>query len=179
MCGKYTLFYESHKNWGLLWACINSVYQASPWEGGWGGRGGRGQGTRYYNTSWSSLLFCWKYCKLFALATKLYFVTSNTIKMKTWRATGRQLLYDLHFLPFCCYTGCSPCNIGIVRIHKSLATSWNKSGVYRLCSSGNIANKVTYPKCLNHFLTQKLEKQMKFCILQHQTLTDLGEISFF
>ena len=89
---------------------------------------------------------------------------------------GRQLLYDLLFLLFHRYTGCSPCN---VRIHRSLATSWNKSGVYRLISSGNIANKVTYPKCPNLFLTGKLEKQMKFCILQHQTLTELGEISFF
>ena len=56
---------------------------------------------------------------------------------------GRQL-YDLLFLLFHRYTGCSPCNIGIVRIHRSLVTSWNKSDVYRFCSSGNIANKVTY-----------------------------------
>ena len=30
MYGKYTLFYESPKNWGYLRACVNSVYQASP-----------------------------------------------------------------------------------------------------------------------------------------------------
>ena len=30
MHGKYTLFYESPKNWGYLRACANSVYQASP-----------------------------------------------------------------------------------------------------------------------------------------------------
>ena len=27
MYGKYTLFYESPKNWGYLRACANSVYQ--------------------------------------------------------------------------------------------------------------------------------------------------------
>ena len=27
---KYTLFYESPKNWGYLRACANSVYQAFP-----------------------------------------------------------------------------------------------------------------------------------------------------
>ena len=34
MYGKYTLFYESPKNWGYLRTCGNSVYQASPWGGG-------------------------------------------------------------------------------------------------------------------------------------------------
>ena len=37
MYGKYTLFYESPKNWGYLRACANSVYHASPWGGGGGG----------------------------------------------------------------------------------------------------------------------------------------------
>ena len=30
MYGKYTLFYESPKNWGCLRTCASSVYQASP-----------------------------------------------------------------------------------------------------------------------------------------------------
>ena len=34
MYGKYTLFYESPKNWGYLRPCANSVYQTSPWGGG-------------------------------------------------------------------------------------------------------------------------------------------------
>ena len=42
MYGKYTLFYESPKNWGYLRPCANSVYQASPqWGGGGGGLGTR------------------------------------------------------------------------------------------------------------------------------------------
>ena len=35
MYGKYTLFYESPKNWGYLRACANSVYRASPRGRGW------------------------------------------------------------------------------------------------------------------------------------------------
>ena len=64
----------------------------------------------------------------------------SLLNLKINNLLEKQLLYDLLF---CHYTGCSPCDIGIVEIHGSLATSWNKSGVYRLCSSGNIANKVT------------------------------------
>ena len=39
MYGKCTLFYESPKNWGIICACANSVYQASPGGGGGGGGG--------------------------------------------------------------------------------------------------------------------------------------------
>ena len=39
MYSKYTLFYESPKNWEYLRACANSVYQASPRGGGGGGGG--------------------------------------------------------------------------------------------------------------------------------------------
>ena len=34
MYGKYTLFYESPKNWGYLRASTTSGYQASPWGEG-------------------------------------------------------------------------------------------------------------------------------------------------
>ena len=33
MYGKYSLFYESPKKLGILRACLNSVYRASPWGG--------------------------------------------------------------------------------------------------------------------------------------------------
>ena len=51
MYGKYTLFYESPKNWGYLHPCANSVYQTSPRVGGGGGGGGEGPG----NEAMSSL----------------------------------------------------------------------------------------------------------------------------
>ena len=48
MYGKYTLFYESPKNWGYLHACANSVYQASHRGGGGGGGPGNEANSYYY-----------------------------------------------------------------------------------------------------------------------------------